>query len=135
MRAGGFGRNSQREGHTRRERSGVSTTIRSVALVLVAAVSLAGGTASCGGCPAALIEGVLVRDGADLVVRLEGGGTERVAWSESGNGIRSDDGTLVVTDWIFLVKAREGDYVKLGGGEMQPGIWKVCGQFDVMHAD
>lgn len=110
--------------------------VRSTVVVLVIALLFAGGTAGCStACPAALFEGVLTRQGDDLVVVSQGGNVEPVAWSQSGHGIRSEGGKLVVTEWGVLTKAREGDFVRLGGGELRTGVWTVCGQFDVMHAD
>ena len=32
---------------------------------------------------------------------------------------------------LGLVKAREGDFVRLGGGETATGVWGVCGMFEV----
>jgi hypothetical protein len=32
------------------------------------------------------------------------------------------------------VKAREGDFVRLGGGEKESGIWNICGMFEVDEA-
>jgi hypothetical protein len=37
----------------------------------------------------------------------------------------------VLTDLFGAVKAREGDTVRLGGGEIESGTFKVCGQLDV----
>jgi hypothetical protein len=33
-------------------------------------------------------------------------------------------------DWIGLVTAREGDMVRMGGGESD-GVWETCGMFEV----
>ncbi|HET7739964.1 MAG TPA: hypothetical protein VFL67_04870 [Mycobacterium sp.] len=55
---------------------------------------------------------------------------ERVAWSASQHQVKDDGRTLVVSDWLGAVKARQGDFVRLGGGEFD-GRWNVCGMFEV----
>ena len=94
--------------------------------------SAAGTTAvGCGGCPAALLVGELAEDaGALVVIGAEGGPSERIIWP-FGYGVRDDGGELVLTDLFGAVKAREGDTVRLGGGETESGTFKVCGQLDV----
>ena len=82
-------------------------------------------------CPAALLEGRLTREGSDLVVVRADGYVGRVNWSETRHSVREQGGTLVVVDWLGTVKAREGDYVGIGGGESPSGGWKICGSIDV----
>jgi hypothetical protein len=80
------------------------------------------------------MEGVLTERNGDLVVANEDGFVEPVNWSASHHRVRDDGGDLVVVDWLGLVKAREGDFVRLGGGEKESGIWNICGMFEVDEA-
>jgi len=102
--------------------------IRALAVALVIATGVTVGAGGCAmGCPAALLTGVLVEEGGELVVVPDGGGpVERVEWP-SGHGVHRDGGVLVVTDLFGTVKAREGDLVRLGGGEAESGTWTACG--------
>ena len=85
------------------------------------------------GCPAALLEGELTEQDGGLVV-VHPDFVERVDWAAAGYHVRrSDDGDLVVADWLG-VKAQAGDIVHIGGGESEPGVWTPCGQFDVTEA-
>jgi hypothetical protein len=104
--------------------------IRSVLLVLLIAIAVGGTATACTGCPAALLEGVLTEQGGDLVVTRQDGGAESVNWSASGHRVSDDGGVLVVTDGLGFVKARQGEFVRLGGGEIESGLWKICGMFD-----
>jgi hypothetical protein len=98
---------------------------------LVLALALAPGAAGCMGCAASYYEGVLTQQAGDLVVVPENGGRgERVKWP-SGLGVHMDGDTLVIADLLGSVKAREGDFVHLGGGELEDGIWGACGTFEV----
>ena len=92
---------------------------------------LTGASGCVGGCPGALMQGVLTDRNGDLVVVHEHGFIEEVRWSASHHSVQEDDGELVIVDWLGLVKAREGDFVSLGGGEIDNGIWGICGKFDV----
>lgn len=83
-------------------------------------------------CPAALLEGELTEQDGDLVV-VHADFVERVDWAAAGYHVRSEDGELVVADWLG-VKARVGDTVHIGGGESEPGVWTPCGQFGVTDA-
>jgi hypothetical protein len=78
-----------------------------------------------------LLEGMLTEQGGDLVVTREDGGAESVNWSASGHRVRDEGGVLVVIDGLGFVKAREGDFVRLGGGEIESGLWKICGMFEL----
>jgi hypothetical protein len=104
---------------------------RPMLLALILALALAPGAAGCVSCAAALYEGVLTEQAGDLVVVPEGGGRgERVKWP-SGLGVHKDGDTLVIADFLGSVKAREGDFVRLGGGELEDGLWGACGMFEV----
>ena len=98
---------------------------------LIVVMTMAASVAGCGlSCPAALLEGVLTRRGDELVVvHLEF--VERVDWAHSHHRVVERDGTLVVVDWLGVVKAREGEYVRMGGGEVATGVWGICGLFEV----
>lgn len=102
--------------------------IRSVIAAVAVAIGLATGTSGCAqGCPGALLSGVLVEQSGELVVMPEGGGPgERIVWPSSWM-VREDGETLVVTDMLGRIMARENDLVRLGGGEGQSGAWAVCG--------
>jgi predicted RNA-binding protein len=102
-----------------------------LALAFLLLVAVVPGTSGCSGCPAALYEGVLTEQAGELVVVPEGGGAgEQVLWSD-GLGVRKEGDTLVVADFFGSIKAREGDVVRLGGGEVESGSWKACGLFEV----
>ena len=107
--------------------------IRSLISVPLLTALLASSIAGCSrGCAAALLTGQLSEQSSELVVVPEGGGpAEHVRWPD-GYRVRDDAGTLVVTDVLGRVRARDGDRVRLGGGEAQSGTWNVCGQFDVV---
>ena len=105
--------------------------VRAAALALLL-VALPWSLAGCVGCPAALLEGDLVRDGATLVVRAENGDTTAVRWP-FGYSVRADGDSLVVTDLFGAIKAREGDHVRLGGGMVGEAeeAFGVCGDYEV----
>ena len=109
--------------------------MRLAPLVLaLATLPIAGG---CGqACPAALLTGTLVREGGELVVAPNVGGSiaaERVVWP-AWHRLETRDGILVVIDAFGTEKAREGDVVRLGGGERGAGTWGVCGVLEVASA-
>jgi len=102
-------------------------------LVLVLAIPAVVASGRCSqACPAALLVGVLTEQAGELVVIQEGQTTaKRVNWP-SGYGIRPDGDKLVVTDVFGREVAREGDTVRLGGGETtQSGTFDVCGHIEV----
>ena len=102
-------------------------------LVLVLAITAVVASGRCSqACPAALLVGVLTEQAGELVVIQEGQTTaKRVNWP-SGYGIRPDGDKLVVTDVFGREVAREGDTVRLGGGETtQSGTFDVCGHIEV----
>jgi hypothetical protein len=105
--------------------------LRLIASAALLAVGLATAGAGCVGCPAALLAGELVEQGDELVIVVsEADPAERIIWP-FGYSVRSDGERLVLTDLLGGVKARAGDTVRLGGGETESGIFKVCGQLDV----
>lgn len=104
---------------------------RSALGMVLIAVALLGGAAGCTGeCPAALLEGTLVEKDLSLVVVSDAGTVEEVDWAWSQDHIQDEAGVLFVVDVLGVAKAREGDFVRLGGGE-RDGRWRVCGSFDV----
>lgn len=106
---------------------------RAAVLAIVVLMTASGCTA---GCPAALLEGVLAERDGDLVVLHEDGFEEPVNWSASHHRVRDSGGALAVVDWLGIEKAREGDIVRLGGGEAPGGgIWNICGMFEVDRAE
>lgn len=105
--------------------------LKSALMALLLAGAAGTATAGCGGCPTALLVGELAEESGTLVVAgADGGPSERIIWP-FGYGVRDDGGQLVLTDLLGAVKAREGDTVRLGGGEIESGTFKVCGQLDV----
>jgi hypothetical protein len=97
-------------------------------LLLASVLALMPGCVS--GCPDALLEGVLMGRDGTLVVEHADGFVAPVRWSASNHRVEERDGTLVVVDWLGIVKAREGDTVRLGGGETD-GEFQQCGMFEV----
>jgi hypothetical protein len=75
-----------------------------------------------------LLEGTLAEQNGDLVI-ITDDVVQLVDWSGSGFTVREADDRLVVADWLG-VKAGEGDFVSLGGGEFETGIFRVCGRFE-----
>jgi hypothetical protein len=108
--------------------------LRTASMALLLAVAAGTTTVGCAGCPVALLVGELAEESGTLVVvGADGGPSERIIWP-FGYGVRDEGGQLVLTDLVGAVKAREGDMVRLGGGETEPGTFKVCGQLDVESA-
>lgn len=102
-------------------------------IALVLATSVLAGACRFGGCPAALLTGDLVREGAELVAEPGTGGSgpiEHLRWP-SVYRLEEDGGRLVVVDPAGNVMAGEGDSVRLGGGESGSGEWVVCGAVEV----
>ena len=81
--------------------------------VLVAGMTVAGCTA---GCPADLLEGNLMREGPDLVVRESSDHIEPVDRLAAGYSLRLEGDLRVVVDDLGNIKAWEGNFVSLGGG-------------------
>jgi hypothetical protein len=106
-------------------------TGRSILAALILGLALLPGAAGCGGCATGLYEGVLTEQAGDLVVVPDGGRRgEQVKWP-SGLGLHRDGDTLVIADFFGSVKAREGDFVRLGGGELEDGLWGACDTIEV----
>ena len=104
----------------------------SVGLLLVLASAMWTPGACALGCRDALLGGVLVADGEELVLREPYGFVRSVTWPW-GYSVRSDAGRLHVTDIFGTVKAAEGDSVELPGGEaFGDGPWEVCGETRVV---
>jgi len=82
-------------------------------------------------CPAALLEGELLRDDdSDFLVRHAEGFVTPIVWPE-GYSIR-DGETRELIDPAGAVVAREGDLVALGGGfTVDDTAFLVCGPFRV----
>ena len=102
------------------------------AAIALALVALPWSLAGCLGCPAALMEGDLVRQGSTLVVKTENGDPYSIQWP-FGHALRADGDSLVVTDLFGAIKAREGDHVRLGGGMVGEDdvTFGVCGDYEV----
>jgi hypothetical protein len=102
--------------------------------ILLASVLAAVMSACTSGCPDALLEGVLAEQAGTLAVQHEDGFIAPVRWSASHHRVEERDGELAVVDWIGFVTAREGDMVRLGGGE-RDGLWQICGMFEAVPPD
>lgn len=105
--------------------------IAAAAIVAAGAVGSTGialSTASLGGCPTALLQGTLVRvDGTLGVQPTPPGGAMPVAWP-IGYGVRDDQGVLVLTRFLVVDVAREGDTVSVGGGiSADDATFQGCG--------
>ena len=101
-----------------------------VVAIMALALTFSGGAGCSQACPAALLEGVLAAEAGDLVVVPPDGVAQRVDWAVSGHRVRDAGGTLVVVDRFGLIAARQGDFVRLGGGESARNRWHVCGLFE-----
>ena len=79
------------------------------------------------GCPAALIEGVLVADEASGVALDDPAGFVRpIIWPHGYSG--RPGAPIAVVDAGGNVIARVGDHVRIGGGEITgDGAWMACG--------
>jgi hypothetical protein len=102
------------------------------ALVVVLA-TLSGG----GGCPGALLEGTMVRDGTEMAVHQpEVDVTYPVAWP-TGWTTRDVDGVLHLVRGAGQVVGAEGDQFSAGGG-FSPGpeeVFTPCGGIDITAAE
>ena len=110
----------------------MSRLAAAVELVLVVATA-----SGCGGCPTALLEGTLVRDGAEMAVRqAEVDVTSPVAWP-AGWTTREVDGVMYLVRGAGQVIGAEGDRFSAGGG-FSPGpdeVFEPCGGIDITAAD
>jgi hypothetical protein len=82
-------------------------------------------------CRTALAEGYLVAEGRALVLQSTTGDKEPIAWP-SGYTIRGDGDALVLVDPNGVVKARPGDYLHVGGGVGNDGVFHGCGDVTVV---
>lgn len=84
-------------------------------------------------CPAALIEGTLVREKqSGVALRDPQGLVRQIIWP-FGYSARDQGGRLVVLDASGNVVAAEGDRVSIGGGEIDAkGTWLGCGGTTVL---
>jgi hypothetical protein len=120
-------------------RRSVDSALRRTALSVPATVVLAFliTTLSLGcqqGCATAFPPGALERSGDDLVFRVEGNVVYTIVWPSGINVEQSPEG-LAVVDELGFVKAREGDRVRLQGGERRSErTWIVCGTIEVIQA-
>jgi len=105
----------------------------SVAVALLLVVATGSG---CSGCPMALLEGTLVRDGHDMAVHQpEVDVTYPVAWP-AGWTTRDVDGVLHLARGAGQVVGAEGDRFSAGGG-FSPGpdeVFTPCGGIEVTPA-
>ena len=77
------------------------------------------------GCPAALIEGQLIRDANAGSAIVAGDILMRIRWPIGYSGRRAA-GEVEILDELGRAVARTGTHVRLGGGEMERGIWLAC---------
>ena len=77
------------------------------------------------GCPAAVIEGELIPDASAGSAIMVGDIVMRVRWP-SGYFGRKAAGGVEILDPGGRVVARTGTRVRLGGGEIESGIWLAC---------
>ncbi len=79
-------------------------------------------------CPAALIEGMLVRDEeSGLALQDAQGLVRQVIWP-NGYSARDESARILLLDASGIVVAHEGDRVSIGGGEIDAqGTWLGCG--------
>lgn len=99
--------------------------------LLIATLITGIGTAACETCQTALAFGILAERDGTLGLRPEAGGEVSPITFPRGLSVQTRDGRLVVTDIFGNVKAREGDYVEMGGGGGADGVFHGCGSFTV----
>src|SRR6478736_1277439 len=100
---------------------------------VVLAIGLWFGASGCTGCATALLEGVLVADGhGGLAVQTAEGTVVPVRWPD-GVGIGRDGDKLTLTNWFGLATAHEGEFVSMGGGQVDEGTttFGACGPIAV----
>ena len=91
-----------------------------------AAPTVSGGGTGTEGCFGALIEGGLVAHDGRLDIQSSGDDVlVAIRWPDR-YVVRRDAGRLAVFDAGGRALAREGDQIRLGGGE-SAGAWIVCG--------
>jgi hypothetical protein len=77
------------------------------------------------GCPAAVVEGQLIPDSSAGSAIMLGDLVWRIRWPVGYSGRRAGD-EVEILDQTGQVVARTGTHVRLGGGEIEPGIWLAC---------
>jgi hypothetical protein len=77
------------------------------------------------GCPANLIEGQLIQDANAGSAVMAGNIFMRIRWPFGYSGRRAA-GEVEILDQQGRVVARTGTHVRLGGGEIERGIWLAC---------
>lgn len=76
-------------------------------------------------CMASVAYGTLLSKGGTLDLKSETGETMAISW-ESGYTVRLDGGGLIVIDPLGKIVARQGDFVRVGGG-FGNGVFHACG--------
>jgi hypothetical protein len=77
------------------------------------------------GSPAALIEGRLVPDASAGSAIMAGGIVKRIRWPSGYSGRRVAD-EVEILDQLGRVVARTGTHIRMGGGEIEPGVFLAC---------
>jgi hypothetical protein len=103
---------------------------RLIASLIVMALALTG--VGCSGCATALLEGVLVADGAGgMAVKTTEGNAVPVLWPGDIH-VRKDGDQTVLANQLDFVVAHEGEFVRLGGGSATDGPgFAACGPIAV----
>lgn len=87
------------------------------------------------GCRLALAAGTLVADGGTLALRGVTGETFAIEWP-SGYSVRREGDLLVLLDSLRgslrALEARLGDFVEVGGGVGNDGVFHACGDVTVI---
>jgi hypothetical protein len=101
-----------------------------IALVFAAAIVFTG--VGCSGCATALLEGVLVADGAGgLAVQGDSGTITPVTWPGDAH-VTKDGERLALANTLGFVFAHEGEFVSMGGGVPGDGpTFAACGPIAV----
>ena len=82
-------------------------------------------------CATALAEGYLAAEGGALVLQSATGDKVAIAWP-SGYTVRGEGDALVLVDPNGVIQARPGDYVHVGGGVGNDGVFHGCGDITVV---
>lgn len=77
------------------------------------------------GCPAAVVEGELIPHVSAGSAIMVGDIVRRIRWPSGYSGRLAGD-EVEILDQAGRVVARTGTHVRLGGGEIEPGIWLAC---------
>ena len=91
------------------------------------------GLSTPGACPASLLEGTVRPHDEWGVALVDGDGVARDVLWPSGYAARRDGSTVVLVDGRFKTVAREGDLLRVGGGELDgEGSWLACGDIRLL---